>query len=989
MSAGQPLALNDPNAVWYVEDGELDVFLVESDDDGAASSRLSYLLRTEAGRLIFGVEADGGSLTLIAKSLPGSRILRLDSDWLRQCIPFETLTEQVDAWIIDFAATIADGIDPRPRADVLVHTDQYRHRSDSDVVPARSDDVVSAPPDSDAVSARPSSGVVSTPPGSVVSARVGSVVWVRGCDAADYLETEEIDSTALGMVPLTSDTWVTLRDEADLSGVSSRSLSAEQLLEGLGEFHRMALSAESLNRVLRMVDTANQQVARVSHHHSEREAARESLFSVLGPSGSAPPERGSPLALALHEVGRHEGIQFRLPRSLTMQSSDPSAAPPPLQDVLQESGVRYRRVRLRSGDRWWRGDSGAMLAFRRDDGAPSALLPSVFGSYREFDPVSGTRRRVNAHRAQDIDEKAWSFYRSYHPDGKFGVRRLIGFGLRRMRPIAVIVAISGFLVSLQSLAPAFMSGMLTGRLLPPVADGTISLFVVVLSGVAVLSTALLMLQGLLMVRAEGRFIARTASGIVDRLLNLPLGFFREFRAGDLMIRVLGLWTMRDQISGIFTHVILVVIFLLPALGLLFLYDTVLAFTSLVMGLLMLGATTVVAMMQTTPQRDRLTHTREMMGRLHQHIGGMSKLRSTGAEDSAFASLTRCYRRQLIASRRVSIIDQHLVALSASAPALGCAALFIVTLNRGTGSVEVADFLVVYIVSAVFFGSVANFGRAFYPISSVLPVLEQVMPILRARPSRGSQEASLGAGQVQLQGHMSLDDVSFRYNEGDPLTLNGVSIEVNPGEFVAIVGNSGAGKSTLLRLALGLEEPTSGAVYYDGKDLANLSAHSVRRQIGVVSQDVAMQPGNILQNIVGLNDDLTIDDAWHAARLADVADDIKAMSMQMFTPTGDSAAAFSGGQMQRIRIAAALVRNPRIVYLDEATSWLDANTQNRVMKGIESLSASRIVIAHRMSTIMHADRIYVLSAGRVVQHGTFDELCAVKGTFRQLMERQIV
>ena len=192
----------------------------------------------------------------------------------------------------------------------------------------------------------------------------------------------------------------------------------------------------------------------------------------------------------------------------------------------------------------------------------------------------------------------------------------------------------------------------------------------------------------------------------------------------------------------------------------------------------------------------------------------------------------------------------------------------------------------------------------------------------------------------------------------------------------------------MRLALGLEEPTGGAVYYDGRDLANLDRRSVRRQVGVVVQDGALQPGNILDNIVGIGDNLSIDDAWQAARLADLDGDISAMPMEMFTPVGDSIATFSGGQMQRIRIAAALVRNPQVLFLDEATSWLDASSQARVIQGIESLAVTRIVIAHRISTIRKADRIYVLQAGRLIQHGGFDELFQTEGVFHDLVRRQV-
>ena len=240
----------------------------------------------------------------------------------------------------------------------------------------------------------------------------------------------------------------------------------------------------------------------------------------------------------------------------------------------------------------------------------------------------------------------------------------------------------------------------------------------------------------------------------------------------------------------------------------------------------------------------------------------------------------------------------------------------------------------------------------------------------------------------LEGGLRFDAVSFRYEDAGPPVLDRVTIDARPSEFIAIVGESGAGKSTLVRLALGLETPTGGAVYYDGCDLAHLDPVSVRRQVGVVLQDGGIQGGTVLENIIGLDQTLTVDDAWRAARQAAVDRDIASMPMEMHTSMGERAATMSGGQSQRIRIAAALVRNPRILFLDEATNWLDRKSQTALMEGIRNSVATRIVIAHRISTIREAHRIYVLQAGRVVQEGRFDELAARDGPFRDLIRRQM-
>jgi ABC-type bacteriocin/lantibiotic exporter with double-glycine peptidase domain len=230
-------------------------------------------------------------------------------------------------------------------------------------------------------------------------------------------------------------------------------------------------------------------------------------------------------------------------------------------------------------------------------------------------------------------------------------------------------------------------------------------------------------------------------------------------------------------------------------------------------------------------------------------------------------------------------------------------------------------------------------------------------------------------------------VSFRYGADGPPILEDVSLSVEPGEFVALVGPSGSGKSTLLRLLLGFDSPSTGTVYYDGHDLASVDVSAVRGQIGVVLQSSRLMAGDVFTNIVG-SAPLTMDEAWAAAEMAGVADDIRAMPMGMHTLVSDGASTLSGGQRQRLLIARALVRRPRLVFFDEATSALDNRSQEIVSRSLERTNATRLVIAHRLSTIRHADRILVIERGHVVQAGSFDALARQPGLFAQLIARQV-
>ena len=933
-----------------MEHGALDVFLVEY-HDGQPVSSARHLIRVGEGRLVFGMGRDGPPLVAVAKGLPGTKLRQVVLDELVENGIGDELADQVDAWVSEFAATVAHQIEPRPRPDLLLD-------------PARS----AEPLDADT--------------NCVVSIRSGGVLWAFPGNSGAYLGTEQLDEDGTGLVPLTSYTWVTVRSPARVTSISSRDLNGQgRLLQALTEFHRLATGAEQLNRLLSLADEANEQTARATNRRMDEQQARESLFNVLGPARPVAQKSDSSLMAALELIGRHEGIVFRSPLRRGVLAGEE----PLLKDVLNVSGVRSRKVRLSSEDRWWMGDSGAMLGFRRDDGQPLALLPGTTGPYRALDPVSGRRERLNASRASCIDQDAWVFYRPLPDDRPVEMMDLLRLAGKNMAPDFVRFAIAGLLASALMLVPAIAVGVLADRVLPIESRGMLLQIIIALVAFAIVGVLLQMLQGTAMMRLEARATTRVGAAVWDRVLGLPSTFFNGFTAGDLAVRMSAVQVLRDQVSGVVAHALLSVVFLLPTLGLLFFYDMTLAWLSVCIALLSLMVACVFGLLQMAPQRRRYAAARRLAGELFQFINGMSKLRSTGAEASAFATWARGYREQHIAGMQIARLNEHLVAFSAAAPVLVGATLFAVALWHGFDQLAIGDFLVIYAVSMTFYTAVAGLGRSFEAIAAVVPGYEQVKPILSAVPDSRTK----GAIPAELSGDIHFDHVSFRYTGDGPLIIDDVSIRARPGELVAIVGESGAGKSTLLKLALGVDEPTGGGIYYDGRDLAHLDRRSVRRQIGVVMQDGNLRPGNILDNIVGIGEGLTIDDAWGAARLADVDRDISAMPMEMFTVVGDSSSTFSGGQIQRIRIAAALVRNPRIIFLDEATSWLDARSQAEVMQSIESLAATRIVIAHRLSTIRKAERIYVLQAGRVVQEGGFDELFSADGPFHDLVQRQMV
>ena len=298
-----------------------------------------------------------------------------------------------------------------------------------------------------------------------------------------------------------------------------------------------------------------------------------------------------------------------------------------------------------------------------------------------------------------------------------------------------------------------------------------------------------------------------------------------------------------------------------------------------------------------------------------------------------------------------------------------------------------------ITVSAYFGFMAAYGSvmgAFNAFSNIALSLAQIRPILEmAEPFLNTVPESSESKEIvtDISGNVEMAHVSFKYNENGPYILDDVSLKIKDGDYVAIVGRTGCGKSTFVRLLLGFETPEKGGIYYDGRDLTTLDKASLRKNIGTVTQDGGLFQGDIYSNIVITNPSLTIDDAWQAAETAKIADDIKGMPMGMFTMISEGQGGVSGGQKQRLMIARAIAPRPKLLIFDEATSALDNVTQRQISEALDGMGCTRIVVAHRLSTIKHCDRIIVLDDGHIIEDGTYDELIKEDGFFAELVARQ--
>ncbi len=941
--ARRPVNLWESGYAWYVEEGAIDVLAAEH-ESGRIASAYKHFVRLEVGQLAFSVDESGHSMKLVAKGLQGSRLRRLTLETLLDALADydhalrREFDRHVDFWIESMSAAVSRDMQGAPATELRLC------------------------------------------PGSMTGRGVASpghgVVWLNGCGmGADFLDL--VDTGRHDLIPVSRDVWIRLHGEETFDCRTTSELDARQLMdEALPGFHETLLDAESLNRRLLLADEANLQTAQTTMRRDEKVRARTRLEALYNPVFRSAKDE-SAMAGALRMIGRREGFSINVPVT-------PGNEEPTLADFCDASALRKREVRLTTSGCWWLADCGAMLAIRRQDGQPLALLPRPTGRYRVVNPSTGESSLADGKTAASFQDVHYLYPRL--PDngaqGAASLGDLFRAGFCGVAGDVTMLVLTGIAAGTLALTPAFVVSRLVGAAVPDGNAVPLLQLAAILIGTGLLVALLHILRGTALMRFEGRVAARLGSLLWDRLLRLNPGFFRGYTAGELSARSMMFQDVRDQVAGVTADGVLSTLFLLPALGLLFFYDIWLGWIVLLLSVAMIGVTATFCILLIDPQRQYLETVRRLTGDTQQFFMGISKLRVTAAEDSAFAAWARRYHDHKKAEIRLSMLGEHLAAFGAAVPALAAAVLFSTVAMQGEGGVDTADFLAVFTAVMVLCMAVVMLGNAAPAVALIKPACDQVLPILASPVSTRTAERA----RTELVGRILLDRVSHAYAAGGKV-LEDVSISAKPGEFVAIVGESGAGKTTLLRLLLGLEKPDSGAVYYDGRDLAQLDFSFARRQMGVVMQDSPLRPGSVLDNIIGTDSNLTEDDAWRALEQVGVAEEIRAMPMQLHTSVSENSANLSGGQSQRIRMAAALVYKPRIIFLDEPTSWLDTRSQALAMKGIEESKSTRFVIAHRLSTIRKADRIHVLHQGRLVQTGSYEELLTTEGKFRDLALRQ--
>ena len=467
---------------------------------------------------------------------------------------------------------------------------------------------------------------------------------------------------------------------------------------------------------------------------------------------------------------------------------------------------------------------------------------------------------------------------------------------------------------------------------------------------------------------------------MSRVLSLPAEFFKKHSSGELSARAQYINSLCNMLVSMVLSTGLASIFSLMYISQIFVYAPALVVPSLIITLATVVFSVVSAFAQMRISKKQMELSSKESGMSYALISGVQKIKLSGSEKRAFARWGNLFAKQAQLTYNPPTFISINGVISTAISLVGTLVMYYAAIESG---VSVADYYAFNSAYGMVSGAFMSLAGIALSAAQIKPIMDMVKPILQTVPeiSEGKQVIT------RLSGGIELNNVSFRYNKNMPLVVDNLSLKIRPGQYVAIVGATGCGKSTLMRIMLGFETPQKGAVYFDGKDISTVDLKSLRRKIGVVMQNGKLFSGDIFSNITISAPWLTMDDAWHAAELAGMAEDIRRMPMGMHTIISEGSGGISGGQRQRLMIARAIAPKPKILMFDEATSALDNITQKTVSESLDSLKCTRIVIAHRLSTIKQCDRIIVLDKGKIIEDGTFNELIEKGGFFAELVSRQ--
>jgi NHLM bacteriocin system ABC transporter ATP-binding protein len=646
--------------------------------------------------------------------------------------------------------------------------------------------------------------------------------------------------------------------------------------------------------------------------------------------------------------------------------------------MTHPSGIMHRRVML-EGD-WWKDCDGALLAVTKDKGEFCALLPRKTGGYSFWNTSSGAREKLTSKHKDMFEKEALCFYEPLPEEVKNG-KQLLFFLFKHIAIFDyAIVLLATLLATLLGMMTPYISGIIFSRLIPSGKTDIVFTTAILLLITVLAAYIMSVVRTGTLERIKNRMENVVQNALMSKLMHLPPRFFQRKSAGGLATTI----TYLDRLPMIIADVLLG-----PCITAVFSFAYVIQIGVLAPSLPLPAFVTLIVQaliiiffikQKLRLTREELNANMEVKGITYSAISGIQRIKLSGSEKRIVSRWAKAYKNRAKAAYKVyfpSTMQNELVVAAALAGTLW------VYFSGASRGIELSQFVVFLSAFSIATNNITSLSECAQHLPFLKPSLKLIEPILSETPETSAGKTVVG----RLNGAIEMSHVTFRYSEKSPVVLDDLNLKIKPREYIAIVGRSGCGKSTLMRLLMGFEKPESGMVMYDQKDLAELDPASLRRNIGVVLQNGKLFAGSIFSNITISAPWLTLKEAWEAAEMAGMADDIRNMPMGMHTLISEGSGGISGGQKQRLMIARAIAPKPKILMFDEATSALDNITQKKVSDTLDTLNCTRVVIAHRLSTIRNCDRILVMDKGKIAEDGSYDELIAKNGLFAELVERQ--
>lgn len=652
-----------------------------------------------------------------------------------------------------------------------------------------------------------------------------------------------------------------------------------------------------------------------------------------------------------------------------------------ISDIGRISHFTSREIALE--ENWYKKDCGPIIAYKTKGRQPIACIPKGPSKYIAYDILEQKQYVIDDEYAATLEVKGDMIYRPF-PNKEITIKDLIKFGFKgAYKRDFVNFGILALLGTLVGLLIPMLNEQLYDKFIPMADKSALIQICMVVLACSVGKLSFTIVKNLATFRSMNSMEYSVQSATYDRLFNLPESFFREYESADLAQRAMGVTTIFQVFADVAIKTLLSAIFSLLYLWKMFSYVKELAKLSLIMVLVFMAVIGFIGYRQLKYEGEKMELDGKISSIMYQFLSGISKIRIAGIENRVLYEYLKPYsesRKINIRKEKMSVWVDTIVGAS---PVIFSMVLYYLMIKNSV-PLSVGAFMGFMTAFGAFSTAMMQVVSSFLDVNSIIPAYERSKPVLCTMPE--FEEDTIMPGN--LTGDIEVSNLTFSYGGGADAVLKDLSFHIRAGEYIGIVGSSGCGKSTLLKLLLGFEKPQQGKIFYDGKDIDSMDKRELRKKFGVVLQDGKLISGSIYDNIVITAPSATMKRVEQVVQEVGLENDIQQMPMGLHTVLSENSGTISGGQQQRILIARAVVGKPKVLFFDEATSALDNVTQAMVCESLAKLRSTRMVIAHRLSTVMECDRIFVMDQGRIAEQGSYQELIDKEGLFYQLAKRQM-